>query len=364
MTQRTVRINLVPEQFGEKERILVECGDLASVAFTFSTGVPAIRLSNGLGNIVMLPWQGQQIWSATFQGRELTMRSMFDEPRPTRSYLETYGAFMLHCGATTMGVPGPEDAHPLHGELPNAKYHAAFLEIGEDDGGAYISLGGCYHHTVAFTCNYTAKPSVKLHTGSALLHISMLLTNLMRNPMEWMYLAHLNFRPVEQARLVYSAPCDREHARIRMSIPTHIPCPPGYREFLNELAADPGKHNVFSNDLPFNPEVCLYLDYLADAEGWAHSMQVLPDGSADYVGHRPDQLEKVIRWIANTGDQAAMGLCLPATAEPEGFHAEKEKGNIKSLAGGQSVRIDLQAGTLAPPEAAATAEIIRKLLAG
>jgi hypothetical protein len=315
-----------------------------------------------VGEAVILPWQGQQIWSARFHGRELTMKSMFEEPVPTRTYLETYGAFLLHCGATAMGVPGPEDTHPLHGELPNAPYREAFLEVAEDTRGLYLAVGGTYRHTVAFSANYTAEPLVRLRPGCGVLDVDMVLTNLMRNPMEWMYLAHINFRPVEGGRLVYSAPCDTEHVRVRRSIPPHITTPPGYREFLEELARDPGKHNVFSNDLPFNPEVCFYLDYVADSEGWSHSMQVLPDGSADYVGHCPAQLEKVIRWIANTGDQAAMGLVLPATAEPEGFHAEKEKGNIRILEGGEAVLITMRAGALTPEEAGETEATINALL--
>ncbi len=363
MATGTVRINLAAEGFGECERTLLECGELTASGFRFGSGVCGVRMRNGLGDIVMLPWQGQQIWSANFRGRELTMKSMFDEPRPTQSYLETYGGFLLHCGATAMGVPGPEDSHPLHGELPNAPYRDAFLEIGEDESGPYLALGGMYRHTVAFTCNYTAEPLVKLHAGRSMLDVLLTLTNLMTDPMDWMYLAHVNFRPVEQARLVYSAPCDPVHARVRRSIPTHISTPPGYRDFLEELAADPTRHNVFTSDLPFNPEVCFYLDYVADAAGWAHSLQVLPDGSADYVAHRPGQLEKAIRWIANTADQAAMGLILPATAEPEGFHAEQAKGNIKTLAGGESARIHIRAGTLEAAETAEMEEVIAGLLA-
>ncbi|MCK5803317.1 MAG: DUF4432 family protein [Lentisphaeria bacterium] len=362
MAQQEVRINLISEQFGTGERVIAESGELKATAFSFGSGVAGLRMENAVGCIVMLPWQGQQIWSANFLGRELTMKSMFDEPQPTRSYLDTYGAFLLHCGATAMGVPGPEDTHPVHGELPNAPYRDPYLLVGEDADGAYMALGGVFRHTVAFNCNYTAEPLVKLRAGCGMLDIAMTLTNLMRNPMEWMYLAHINFRPVEQGRLVYSAPCDPEHAQVRRSIPSHVTTPDGYREFLEELAADPAKHNVFSGDLPFDPEVCFYLDYVADTAGWAHSLQVHPDGGADYVAHCPEQLEKAIRWIANSGDQAAMGLILPATAEPEGFQAEKEKGNIKVLPGGASLTLTMRAGALEPNEVASVEEKIAGLL--
>lgn len=359
----SARIHLSPAQFNDKESELVQAGEFSASAFRFASGVCGLRMRNAVGEIVILPWQGQQIWSASFYGRKLTMVSMFDEPQPTQAYLATYGAFLLHCGATAMGVPTAEDTHPLHGELPNAPYQSAFLEVGEDDSGPYMGLGGCYRHTVAFSCNYTAEPLVKLRAGSGIMDISLRLHNLMRNPMNWMYLTHINFRPVERARLVYSAPCDPEHVRVRQSIPSHISTPPGYREFLDRLANDPSLHNVFSSDLPFNPEVCFFLDYIADKDGWAHSMQILPDGSADYVAHQPAQLDHAVRWIANTGDQAAMGMILPATAEPEGYHAEKEKGNLKVLPGGESVQIQLQVGALPRNDADTMAGVIRNLLA-
>ena len=98
-------VNLTPEFFTKREKTLVKHGTLMASTFRFDSDVCGLRLSNELGQLVMLPFQGQQIWSAEFGGRNLTMKSMFAEPRPTREYLETYGGFLLHCGATVMGVP-------------------------------------------------------------------------------------------------------------------------------------------------------------------------------------------------------------------------------------------------------------------
>ncbi|MGL4608618.1 MAG: DUF4432 family protein, partial [Trueperaceae bacterium] len=66
-------------------------------------------MQNSRGELTLLPFQSQQIWTAIMHGRNLTMKSMFDEPKPTQVYLETYGAFLVHCGVTAMGVPGPDD---------------------------------------------------------------------------------------------------------------------------------------------------------------------------------------------------------------------------------------------------------------
>ena len=143
----------------------------------------------------MLPFQGQQIWSAAFGGRNLTMKSMFSEPSATRTYLENYGGFLLHCGATRMGVPAAGDDHPLHGELPNAPYQHAWLTVGEDARGAYIDLSGEYEHIVAFNLHYVARPQVRLYAGSSVFPISITITNLKKTPMDLMYLAHINLPP-------------------------------------------------------------------------------------------------------------------------------------------------------------------------
>ena len=341
-------VYITPQFFTEREKTLIKHGALSASTFRFDSGVCALRLENESGQLVLLPFQGQQIWSAEFGGRDLTMKSMFTEPRPTREYLETYGGFLLHCGATAMGVPSKEDTHPLHGELPNAPYQRAYLVVGRDETGPYLGLGGRYQHTVAFNYNYVAQPMVRLYAGSTLFKVSMTITNLKQTEMEWMYLAHINFRPVDNGRLAYSAHCTPEHVRVRKSIPSHVRPGPGYAEFLEELGTHPEKHNVLTPDLVFDPELVFTIDCLSDEEGWAHSMQVHPDGSADYVRHRPDQLDTGIRWICRTPDQDALGLVLPATAEPEGYLAEKAKGNLKTIPPQGRVHFDLEMGTLAP----------------
>lgn len=354
--------HLAPSYFSDRERLLVAHGPLTASAFRYDSGVAALRLKNELGELIMLPFQGQQIWSAAFGGRNLTMQSMFSQPNATRSYLETYGGFLVHCGALAMGVPAGPDTHPLHGELPNAPYQKAWLVAGEDARGAYLALGGEYEHTVAFTAHYVARPEVRLYAGSSLFSVAIAISNLKKTPMDLMYLAHANFRPVDYGRLVYSATCDPAHVRVRKSIPSHVKPLPGYAEFLDELAAHPERHNVLTPGLAFDPEVVFFIDYVADAAGWAHSLQVHPDGSADYIAHRPDQLSHGIRWICRTADQDALGMCLPATAEPEGYHAELAKGNVRSLSGGASVRFDMQMGYLAPTEAAQMEAKIKELL--
>ena len=215
-----VRIDLHAAQFGEKERPVCQAGELSVSALRFESGVAALRIRNGRGEIVMLPFQGQQVWRAAFDGRDLTMRSMFEEPRDTSVYLETYGAFLIHCGLAGLGAPGPADTHPLHGELPNAPFQTAWLEIDESAG--TVTSAGSYNHTVAFSTNYLATVATTLAAGSAILDVSIGVENLKRTPMELMYLAHANFRPVDNGALHYTAEYDANSVRVRRSIPSHV----------------------------------------------------------------------------------------------------------------------------------------------
>ncbi len=136
-------VHLYKNAFSETERVLLETPDFKVITFIYPSGVHAVRLENAVGHLIMLPFQGQQIWDAVLQGRRLTMHSMFADPKPTLAYLENYGGLLLHCGVTAMGVPTSADSHPLHGELPNAPYQTAFLELAEDKDGVYLALRAC-----------------------------------------------------------------------------------------------------------------------------------------------------------------------------------------------------------------------------
>ncbi len=359
--QTETTVHLRPELFAEKEKTFIESGPLSVSTFRFSSGVCGLRLKNEAGDLVLLPYQGQQVWSAVFNGRDLTMKSMVREPRPNVPFLETFGGFIVHCGATAMGGPSSQDTHPLHGELPNAVYQSAEVILGEDQDGPYIGLSGRYQHSVAFSCNYVAVPCVKLYARANKFWLAMTITNLKNTPMDLMYLAHINFKPVDNARLVYSARPTPEFVHVRTQIPAHIKPGPGYREFIEELARYPERHHLLAPGLAYDPEVAMSIDYLADSEGWAHTLQVHPDGNADYVRHRPDQLNRCIRWISRTPDQDALGV-EPANSGVEGYLTEKARGNVKTLPAGGKLDCQMEIGVLNASEASKLESKIKKLI--
>ena len=351
-----VRIELTRSMFADHETSLGMMGELKASTFRYSTGIEGLRLSNRRGHIDVLPFKGQQIWRAVFDGRDLTMKSMFDEPVATQTYLETYGAFFIHCGISGMGAPGPGDRHPLHGELPNAPFQRAWLEWDED--AQTVKIVGTYQYAVAFTVNYLATASITMAAQSTLLDIELQVDNLKQTPMDLMYLAHANFRPIDHGEMVYSAPYTPEAVRVRQAIPGHIPPKPGYKEFIAELAKEPKLHHILKPGMGFDPEIVFSIDMQADHDGFAHALQKRPDGTADYIRYQPSQASKCIRWICRTPDQDAVGMAFPATAETEGFTAEKAKGNLVELGGGKRWTVSMRLGTLGQKE---TAELVARL---
>lgn len=340
----SIRIELPKALFAERERHLCSMPGFDVSTFRYDSGVEALRVKNRRGEIIVLPFRGQQIWRAVFDGRDLTMKSMFDAPVSTTAYLETYGAFFIHCGITGMGAPGPEDRHPLHGELPNAPFQKAWLVM--DEAAGTVTVAGSYEYAIAFGSHYLATAEIVMAESAALLDVSLRVDNLKKTPMDLMYLAHANFRPADNGELFYTAPYTPEAVRVRRSIPAHITPKPGYPEFLAELAVNPVIHHKLSPELGFDPEVAFTVDMVAGPDGFAHALLRRPDGTADYIRYRPEQTAKCIRWICRTPDQDAIGMAFPSTSEVEGYTAEKKKGNVVSLPGGETWRVDMRMGLL------------------
>jgi hypothetical protein len=348
----TSRINLNAVSFDSGEILIAEKGGLTASVFRYASGVAALRLRNRAGEIICLPFQGQQIADATFYNRRLTMRSMFADPAPASNYLGFSGGFLVHCGATAMGNPSLEDHHPLHGELPNLSYATASLLIGEDNRGAWMGVTGVGRYTIAFTHNYEMRPLVKLHADDGRIDAEVEIRNLKHTPMELMYLAHVNFRPHDSAKLIDTVPDDKEHIRIRARLPQGLFKPTeSHKAVLKALEANPALHRDVAPAGSVDPEIVMGLRFRADHQSWAHAMQLLTDGTADYISFKPKELPRGVRWMTRNADQDALGLFLPGTAEADGYIAEKAKGNIRIIPAQEAFRCSLSFGALTVEEA-------------
>ncbi len=349
-----VKFPLNAESFGTAERMIAETDGMAASTFLYPTGVAALRIRNRVGEIVCLPFQGQQIADASFHGRRLTMRSMFGDPPQASHYLGNSGGFFVHCGATAMGNPSRDDTHPLHGELPNLPYQSATLLIGEDERGPWMGLSGTGRYTIAFTHNYEARPLLKLHAGDGRIEAELEIRNLKHTPMELMYLAHVNFRPHDGARILDTVPDDAAHIRIRRKVPQGLfTLTESFTKMLAEMVEKPALHRDLVPGRAVDPEIVMGLSFTPDADGCGHAMQLLPDGTADFISHPLAELPSGVRWMTRNADQDALGLFLPGTAEADGYLAEKAKGNVRIIPPRESWRCAMSFGALTADEAAA-----------
>jgi len=341
-----MQIELKKHYFTTSENNLISYGKLSASLFTYSTGVEGIRISNAVGNVELLPFKGQQIWRAFFHGRELSMKTAFQSPPATTNFLQSFGAFMVHCGASRIGGPEPGESFPIHGHLPNATYEKVYLIGGSDSKGNYLALSGEYRFIEFFGNQYLAHPEVKIYENSGLMDIRMAITNLAQTDFELMYLCHINFRPINGAQLHYTAPYDAKHVRVRTSVPSHIKPPTGYAEFLDSLAQNPSLHHTIRETDSYDPEAVFYIQYSPDANGFCHTLQVHASGEADYVCHHHQNLPCALRWISRTPNHDAIALVEPSTCEADGYANEKEKGNIRIVKPGETYTMQISAGAL------------------
>ena len=362
MDLEPVRIALAPEHFSEKEKPLARFEELSASTFRYASGVCALRISNDLGQIIALPFQGQQIWNAEFLGRTLTMRSMFPEPKPTTDYLENYGAFLIHCGITAMGGPGVGDTHPLHGELPNAPFQTAELLVGRSGGRAFMALTGSYQYTVAFSHNYVARPKVTMIAGSSRLAVDLTVTNLKHAPQELMYLAHINFRPVDGGKLIDGVPDDAKHIAVRADLPPQFV--PSERSTSDSWKPSGGHRPVIGSCHQSRGSIQSSYSSCAMRQGrvvgrtaCSFILTAQPISSAiGRVSYPSVFAGSAAMWI-----KMRMGLVLPATAEVSGYTAEKAKGNVRTLPPGGEFHCSYVCGALSPADADAMRSEIEAL---
>ncbi|MHC2364162.1 DUF4432 family protein [Rhizobium leguminosarum] len=344
-----MRFALSRSMFQPLERRLLSSDDFKVTTFCYPTGVEALRIKTARAELIVLPYLGQQIWTASFDGREIGMKSMVQTPKRNVSLLENLGGFFFHCGFTAIAAPGEGDDHPLHGELPNAEFDEAWIDILESE--RKLSIGGSFEYAKAFAAHYLFSPSIVVSATEAKFDINAVVRNLKGSPMDLCYLGHINFRPVDGSRLEYSAPYTPEAVRVRSSVPSHLKPSPQYLQLLSDLEKYPVHHHLISKTIGYDPEIVFKVDYRTDGDGWAHGLQVHPDGSADWVAHRPAELPQAFRWISRTVDQDALAITEPATCGLSGYKREKEQGGIPVLGAQQVWSATMRVGCLNPAEA-------------
>ena len=354
-----MKINLTRAMFSDKEYELISYGEMKAVAFKYESGVEALKITNERGYIIILPFKGQQIWKIHFDGKDLSMSTTVKEPVMSTEFLKNYGGFLYHCGINSFGAPDAKN--PQHGEIPNAEYAHPYIVCGEENGEKYIAVSGVYEYDVAFTKKYLFSPECRVYEKSAMMRIGVELQNKRSDPMEYMYLCHINFLPIDGSELIYSAPYNSECVKVHKVI-----SPALSEEKANALGSFMDKlesnveihHNVGAEGEFFDPEICFTVMYNSDENNRAHTLQYKKGEGACYVSHPTDVLPYGIRWISKTATESAMGMVLPATGEHFGYEDSKKKGYVRILPPNSTLSFYMNVGYLSEEE---TAPIIKKI---
>ena len=344
-----MKINLANFIFTDKPTLIAESGELKAVGFRYSTGVEALKVSNRRGSFTILPWMGQMIWRCDFDGRELVMKSIWDEPVPCKAtFEESYGCFLMHCGLTAMGNPTPQDTHPGHGELPVADYDEAWIEVGEDREGPFMAVSGVYRHRRCYTLNYAFSPKALLRPGKTKIEVTANIVNNRDLPMEYYYLCHINHRPVNGSKIVESPLAKKPIINHEVPAGYYKPWGDATNKFLDALDRNYKlQSTIGAKGESYKPEIVNCYFHKPDAKGWAFVKQVYPKKQGGvFVRYRPKELPYATRWLCRTPHDDALGMCLPATAEHKGrlfCQAHKEQ---RYLAPGGSFTAHVETGLL------------------
>lgn len=358
----STQINLRKDYFGDAEQVIAAHGNMSASLFRYESGIEAVRLKNGRGHLVILPYMGQMIWDAVFDGVDLTMQNMFRMPRPAEVIVGTYGCFAFHSGLLTNGCPGPIDTHPLHGEMPCAPMDRAAIEFGSDDEGAYMAITGTREYVMGFGAHYVARPRVVLRPDATLFDIQMNVENLSGAAMDLMYMCHVNFAFCEGGRIIQPAKFTPDETIVRTEVPAHVPRNPDYDAFLQTLAENPAAMETMSEPHRYDPEQVFYIrNGRAAANGDTSYMMRRTEGDAFHITYNTNDFPKTVRWVMANQDQKVCAFALPSTCEPEGFTAEQGKGNVISLPGGESRHYSVRLGYLTRADSDAAEQAIRSL---
>lgn len=344
------KIYIYENFFTEREKTIFSCGNLSASLFIYDTGVKAVKIKNSKGSATILPYMGQMIWRADFNGKELAMKSIYDQPiQPKVAYGESYGCFLMHCGLTAMGNPTAEDTHAPHGELPFAKYQSVYIVSGKDENGEYVGISGVYTNKACYELNYDFSPMVKLYDNATYLDVEVKFTNNKDVPLEYYYLCHINHLPVDGSTLSYTA--DRSKIKVNHEVPDNYFNEKGAKatnDYLDKLDKDPSiMDKIGAEGQSYQPEIVFgIMSYKGDENGNAYTMQIYPDKTATFVMHKPEELPYGVRWISRTKDEDAIGMVLPATAEHFGKLYCQKNNQQRYLKQGETVTYHIKTGLL------------------
>ncbi|MDO5090690.1 MAG: aldose 1-epimerase family protein [Cardiobacteriaceae bacterium] len=334
------RLPLPRHCFAEQPQILLQSDDFTITGKRYPHGIESLVIENRHGHLEILPYMGQILWNAVFDGHSLRMKNMFARPQPAGEIIDTYGCFSFHSGLLTGGCPAPEDSHPLHGEFPCAPMDSAWLEITADT----IRVVSEYEYVRGFGHHYRARPSVRLAAHAKRFDIDMAVTNLATAaPMPLLYMCHMNYAYVADGVMRENLPSDVW--QLRRTVPAHVHPTPAWQAFNDEILAGTVDGSVLNRPEAYDPEIVYFAD---DLPQYGDTLEFEIDNPANGVTFSTRFASRdfpcATRWILHNADQQVAAFVLPATARPEGYRAAEAAGTLQWLAPGASKHFSVNTG--------------------
>lgn len=322
-------IELQREFFKESSKVIYRNDAITVNLFRYLSGIEAIELTNSRGKMVVLPYMGQIIWDLEFDGVNLKMKNMFSQPKKADGIIDTYGCFAFHSGLISNGCPGPEDNHPLHGEMPCAEMERAWLEITD----AGIKVCGETEYVKGFGHHYLASPSVEMFDGEAFIEMKMNVKNLSGSEMPLQYMCHTNYAYLDDAVMKQNIPDSA--FTLRESVPDHVKPTEKWLNYNKNLLSGEETLTVLNQPEMYDPEIVFFADELNRYQDEAEFEMESPDGVTFFTRFSTAELNYATRWLLHNSDQKVGAFVLPATCRPEGFLAAERAGTLMKLRAGE-----------------------------
>ena len=333
-------IPLYSSNFQNTENVILQSDDFTVKTFCYPQNIEAIKIQNSRGTIEILPFMGQIIWDATFDGVSLRMENMFNKPQRGKEIVDTYGCFAFHSGLLGGGCPAPEDTHVLHGEFPCSTMDKAWLEIDENS----VRIVSEYEYVQGFGHHYVARPSVTLKKDKARFDIAMEVTNLSKyQPMPLLYMCHMNYAYVPNAIMSQNIP--NNSFKLRETIPAHVHPTDAWKAFNQDILS--GKVDANILDMPefYDPEIVYFADNLKQySENLCFEIKNPATNIAFSTEFSSVEFPHATRWILNNPDQKVAAFVLPATARPEGYRAAEKAKTLQWLAPNETKLFNVNTG--------------------
>ena len=334
-----LRLPLPHSLFTTDPSVVAESGSFKVTASIYPTGIETLRIENSRGYLEVLPYMGQIIWDAFFDGHTLRMENMFTQPHPCKEIVDTYGCFAFHSGLLSAGCPSPEDTHQLHGEFPTTTMDSAWLEFDGDD----VHLVSSYEYTQGFGHHYLAQPSVRMSSGSAMFDINLKVTNLSNySPMPLQYMCHMNYAFVENGVMRQSLP--QGVFQLRRTIPAHVQPTERWTEINEDIISGKIDADSLKYAEEFDPEIVFFADDLRQYGERVTFELSGPDGVTFETSFATDDFPVATRWILVNPDQKVAAFVLPGTSRPEGFLAAQAAGTLITVGAGETKTFSVTTG--------------------